>query len=86
MPSESALRKILYPLTAAIVLAYFLFFTWRSVHRYFDPDDMMNLYLAWNKPLGQVLRANVFFWSDFYRPMGAPVSYTHLTLPTILRV
>ncbi|MDQ1468984.1 MAG: hypothetical protein QOJ99_464 [Bryobacterales bacterium] len=64
-------RRLLFGLTAAIVLAYYLFFTWRSVGLYFDPDDMMNLYLAWSKPLGQVLKANIFFWSDFYRPMGA---------------
>ena len=64
-------RRFLYPLTAAVVLAYYLFFTWRSLGLYFDPDDMMNLYLAWSKPLRQILKANLFFWSDFYRPMGA---------------
>jgi hypothetical protein len=64
-------RRLWFGLTAAIVLAYYLFFTWRSIGLYFDPDDMMNLYLAWSKPLAQVLKANVLFWSDFYRPLGA---------------
>lgn len=70
MLSEARLRRVLYPLTAAIVLAYFLFFTWRSVHLYFDQDDMLNLYMAWSKPPGEALRALLFYWSDFYRPLG----------------
>jgi len=60
VPSEAALRRILFPLTGAIVLAWFFFFTWKSVGFYFDNDDMMNLYLAWSKPLTEV-----------YRPLGA---------------
>ena len=63
-------RRVLYPLAAAIVLGYFLFFTWRSSALFFDPDDMMNLYLAWTKSPGQILRANLFFCSDFYRPLA----------------
>ena len=68
---DERVRKFLFPLTAVFLLAWFLFFIWRSLYIYFDQDDMMNLYLAWSKPLGQVVRANFFFWSDFYRPMGA---------------
>ena len=51
---------MLYPLTAAIIFAWFFFFTWKSLSLYFDSDDMMNLYLAWSKPLAEV-----------YRPVGA---------------
>src|SRR6266851_842647 len=68
MPADN--RRVLYPLTAAVVLAYFLFLTWKSVGSYFDPDDVMNLYFVWTKPWSQVFRANILFWSDFYRPMG----------------
>jgi hypothetical protein len=67
---EATVRKILYPLTAAIILAYFLFFTWKGVLLYFDADDMMNLYKAWSQPLGELLRANIVFWKGFYRPLG----------------
>jgi hypothetical protein len=38
---------------------------------YFDWDDMMNLHVAWSKPLAQVLWSNAFFWNGFYRPLGA---------------
>jgi hypothetical protein len=63
--SEARIRKLLRPLTIVIVLAYFLFFTWRSVFLYFDSDDMLNLYFAWTKPWGQILRAQAEFWSGF---------------------
>jgi hypothetical protein len=69
VPPDS--RRILYPLTAAIVLAYYLFFTWHSIGLYFDADDMMNLYMAWTQSPVRILKANLFFWSDFYRPLGA---------------
>ena len=64
MLSEARLRRILYPLTALIILSLFLFFTWKSIRFYFDPDDMMNLYLAWSKPLARCWRRNLL-WSDF---------------------
>jgi len=31
----------------------------------------MNLYFAWKKTPVETLRANLFFWSDFYRPLGS---------------
>jgi len=69
--SDKVLRRILYPLTAAVILTYFLFFTWKSLHMYFDTDDMYALYFAWSKPLGQVVRENLFFWKGEFRPLGA---------------
>ncbi len=68
--NEARLRKLLHPLTVAFLLAWFLFFTWRGIHLYFDQDDMLNLYLAWSKPPGEAWRALLFYWSDFYRPLG----------------
>ena len=65
------LRRVLYLVTGAIILAYFLFFTWPSLRRYFDNDDMYALYFAWNKPWSQVFRENVFFWQGNFRPLGA---------------
>ena len=68
MPPESATRRILAPLTAAILLAYFLFFTAKSIHLYFDQDDMSNLYFAWTKPVTANLRP---LGALFYRVMFA---------------
>jgi hypothetical protein len=58
--SEAKLRRILIPLTAAVVLGYYLFFVWPGLKLYFDNDDMMNLYFAWSKPV-----------IESYRPLGA---------------
>jgi hypothetical protein len=65
------LRRILYPVTGALILAYFLFFTWPSLRMYFDNDDMYALYFAWSKPWGQIFRENLFFWQGNFRPLGA---------------
>jgi hypothetical protein len=58
--SDAQIRRILIPATIAVLLAYYLFFVWPGLKRYFDNDDMMNLYFAWSKPLMQS-----------YRPLGA---------------
>ena len=60
MPAEAIRRRLPSAAAALVVLAFFFFFTARSAGRYFDNDDMMNLYFAWTKPLWQV-----------YRPVGA---------------
>lgn len=60
MLPESLRRRLPHIVAAAIAVAGYVFFTWRSVGRYFDNDDMMNLYFAWSRPLTQV-----------YRPVGA---------------
>jgi hypothetical protein len=64
------MRRVLYPLTAAAILAYFFFFAWKSLAVYFDQDDMYNLYMAWSKPVGPALRSIVFFWNGAFRPLG----------------
>ena len=72
MPSDSAPRRWLIPLTVALVLASYFFFTWKSLGLYFDNDDMMNLYLAWSKPLAEVLRP---VGGLFYRAMFAMAGF-----------
>ena len=60
MPAEAIRRRLPSVVAASVVLALYFFFTARSAGRYFDNDDMMNLYFAWSRPLAQV-----------YRPVGA---------------
>jgi hypothetical protein len=64
-------RRVLYPLTAAIILGYFLYFAWPSLRMYFDSDDMSALYFAWSKPWSQVIHETLFFWQGGFRPLGA---------------
>jgi hypothetical protein len=58
--SDAKLRRTLIVATPLFLLAYYLFFVWPGLKLYFDNDDMMNLYFAWNKPL-----------LESYRPLGA---------------
>jgi hypothetical protein len=37
---------------------------------WFDADDLMNLHIYWTRPWSALLRANLAFWSSFYRPAG----------------
>lgn len=53
-----------------LVVAYFLHFTWRGLFTYFSPDHLMNLYFYWSRPASKLLRSNVLFMTDYYRPMG----------------
>ena len=60
-------------LAGAFVAGLFLFFTWRGMLVYFTGDDLMNLYGYWTKPLSSLVKANVFFWTPFYRPFGGVI-------------
>lgn len=67
---ERCRAKALTGLTAIIVVAYYFFFTAKSLGIFFDRDDMMNLYTAWTKPVSEILLANLLYWTDSARPLG----------------
>jgi len=54
------------------IAGYFLLLAGQTVHGYFSPDDMMNLYRAWSPPLGGLIKGNILFFlhSPFYRPLA----------------
>jgi hypothetical protein len=58
----------------------FLFFTWRGFFVYYTGDDLMNLYGYWSKPLSLLVRANIFFWTPYYRPFGGVIYRTIFAL------
>ena len=57
-------------LGGAFVACFFLFFTWRGLLVYYTGDDLMNLYGYWSHPVSALLKANIFFWTPYYRPFG----------------
>ena len=63
--------------TALLVCAFFLCFAASGLRSYFTADDMMNLYTWWSEPAGKLVKANLLFFSNAYRPMGG-VFYTSL--------
>src|ERR1700678_217772 len=63
-------------LAALFIASFFLFFTWRGLFLYFTGDDLMNLYGYWSKPVSSLVKANIFFWTPYYRPFGGVIYRT----------
>ncbi len=70
-------RSILQPILAGLFVAgLFLSLTWRGLLIYYTGDDMMNLYGYWSKPVSSLVKANIFFWTPYYRPFGGIIYRT----------
>jgi hypothetical protein len=67
------LRRIVAGL---FIAAFFLAFTWRALVMYFSGDDVMNLYGYWSRPAADLVKANILFWTPYYRPFGGVIYRT----------
>jgi len=72
-PDMRHVDHFLYASGALLLVVYFFRLTRASLHVYFTPDDLANLYRAWALSSGHLLKANLLFFlsSDFGRPMGS---------------
>ncbi|MGD0361138.1 MAG: hypothetical protein ABSC93_09735 [Bryobacteraceae bacterium] len=52
------------------LFAWFIFAIRGGLDSWFDGDDIMNLHYYWSRPWSALLKANLFFWSSYLRPMG----------------
>jgi hypothetical protein len=52
------------------LFVWFISLIRRGLASWFDADDLMNLHGYWIQPWAALLRANLMFWSSFYRPAG----------------
>ena len=66
--------------TGLFIAAFFLAFTWRGMLVYFTGDDMMNLYGYWSRPVAELIKANILFWTPYYRPFGGVIYRTFFAL------
>ena len=73
LTTPSRVGSALRILAGLFIGCFFLFFTWRGVLVYYTGDDLMNLYGYWSRPLSSLVKANVFFWTPYYRPFGGIV-------------
>ena len=55
----------------ALLIAYFLHFALQSLPAHFRGDDMMNMFRYWSVGPLKAIRANLFFWTSFDRPLAA---------------
>src|SRR5579871_3106314 len=69
-PRAPRVEKIASWIAFAAVFAWFLRFAAIGLYSWFDGDDLMNLHYYWSRPWSALLKANVFFWSSYYRPGG----------------
>jgi len=54
----------------AAAFAWFAFAIRGGLVSWFSADDLMNLHNYWVRPWSSLLKANLEFWSSYYRPMG----------------
>src|SRR6266496_1008168 len=58
-------------LLVVLLIAYFLHFALQSLPAHFRGDDMMNMFNYWSIGPLKAIRANLFFWTSFGRPLAA---------------
>ncbi|HTT60947.1 MAG TPA: hypothetical protein VMG35_03870 [Bryobacteraceae bacterium] len=64
------LRRALAFAAGAGLFAWFVFLIRGGLASWFDADDLMNMHFYWIRPWSALLKANLAFWSSFYRPGG----------------
>lgn len=52
------------------LFAWFVFLIRGGLASWFSADDLMNTHIYWTRPWSALLKANLAFWSSFYRPAG----------------
>src|ERR1700675_2610413 len=74
------MRRVTCILAGLFIAAFFVGFTWRALLMYFSGDDVMNLYGYWSRPTADLVRANILFWTPYYRPFGGVIYRTLFAL------
>jgi len=57
-------------LTALALFAWLVYLIRGGLASWFDGDDLMNLFFSLDRPWPALLKANLMFWSSYYRPAG----------------
>ena len=73
-PVVSRARTVVF---AALILTYFLYFSWDRLPVHFSSDDMMNMAYHWSFTPARLLLAQFAIWQGVHRPM-AGLFYTSL--------
>jgi hypothetical protein len=70
IPASRANRGAFVAATVLIAI-YFWHFALSGHRSGFSHDDLLNLHFAWQEPLSNLLKANLFIPTDVLRPLGA---------------
>jgi hypothetical protein len=68
---ESSKNLTIDLICVAVLIGYFLHFALQSLPAHFRDDDMMNMEYYWSTGTLKAIRANLFFWTSFQRPLAA---------------
>jgi hypothetical protein len=52
------------------LFGWFVYLIRAGLRSWFSADDLMNLHYYWVRPWSALLKADLFFWSSYYRPGG----------------
>jgi hypothetical protein len=63
------LRHAFFSTLAGVFYLYFLQYTAGGLKVWFSKDDLMNLHWSWSRPMAELLKQNVFFFTG-QRPLG----------------
>jgi hypothetical protein len=69
MDTDKQGRLLAYGAGLAL-FAWFVFAIRGGLDSQLSGDDVMNLHYYWSRPWSALLKANMFFWSSFFRPAG----------------
>lgn len=53
-----------------LVVAYFVYITRHVFQAWLLWDDVFNLHYYWSHPLGELVKGNLLFFSNYFRPLG----------------
>jgi hypothetical protein len=67
---QGSQNRLLAVVAGVLLFAWFLFLVSGGLRCWFDADDLMNMCYYWTKPWSALLKANLAFWSSYYRPAG----------------
>ncbi|MBZ5500168.1 MAG: hypothetical protein LAP85_27555 [Acidobacteriia bacterium] len=54
----------------SLVGAYFIYFTTHVFQSWLLWDDFFNTHYYWSRPVSALIKGNLIFFSDYYRPLG----------------
>jgi hypothetical protein len=58
-------------IAVVLICGWVIYVTSRALHNGFHPDDITNLYRAWEQPVAKLLAANLVPFTTVYRPLGS---------------
>ena len=62
--------KLGFTAATLFIIVYFLWFAADGLRATFAPDDPYNIYYYWLRGPRELIRANILFFTSYYRPLG----------------